>query len=79
MASISRLDLFVLNGTIYVGMRPPYEFATGTDPSTEELKVYVVTKYGEGKYGGGPDPNEKETGKREDVCYFKIDTIPDIP
>ncbi|HKY70904.1 MAG TPA: hypothetical protein VJL88_03215 [Nitrospira sp.] len=76
MASISRLELFVFDGTTYVGMRPLYEFATGTDSLTEELKVYVVTKYREGKYGGGPDPKEKETGKREDVCYFKIQTLP---
>jgi hypothetical protein len=79
MASISRLELLVFDGTTYVGMRPLYEFATGTDPLTEEMKVYVITKYREGKYGGGPNPNEKETGKREDVCYYKIRTVPYIP
>ncbi|NOS80098.1 MAG: hypothetical protein HOP32_00775 [Nitrospira sp.] len=79
MASISRLEPFVLEGTVYVGMRPLYELASGTDPVVEFSKVFVITKYREGKYGGGPDPNEKETGKREDVCYLKVRTKPYIP
>ena len=67
-------------GTVYVGMRPSHELASGTDPVTEFSKVVVITKYLEGKYGGGPDdPNEKETGKRDDVCYLKIRTKPYVP
>jgi hypothetical protein len=79
MASIDRLELFVFDGTTYVGMRPLYELATGSDPVNEFSKVYVITKYREGKYGGGPDPNERETGKREDICYLKIRTMPYHP
>jgi hypothetical protein len=79
MASISRLEPFVLEGTVYVGMRPLYELASGTDPVTEFSKVLAITKYREGKYGGGPDPNEKETGRRDDVCYLKVRTKPYIP
>lgn len=67
----------MVDGTIYVGMRPLYELATGSDQEVNEfLKVYVITKYREGKYGGRQDPKEKETGKREDVCYFRIHTLP---
>lgn len=79
MASISRLEPFMFDGTVYVGMRPLYELASGTDPVTEFSKVFVVTKYLEGKYGGGPDPNQKETGKRDDICYLKVRTKPYIP
>lgn len=79
MASISRLEPFVLHGTTYVGMRPLYELATGTDPVTEFSKIFIVAKYRGGKYGGGPDPNEKETGKRDDICYLKVRTQPYIP
>jgi len=79
MASISRLEPFVFAGIVYLAMRPLYELASGTDPVTEFSKVLVITKYLEGKYGGGPDPNEKETGKRDDVCYLKVRTEPYIP
>ncbi|CBK40118.1 protein of unknown function [Nitrospira defluvii] len=76
MASISRLEPFVLEGTVYVALRPLYELASGTDPVTEFSKVLVITKYRGGKYGGGPDPDEKESGKRDDVCYLKVRTEP---
>ena len=79
MASISRLEPFVLEGTVYVGMRPLYELVIGADPATEFSKVFIIAKYREGKYGGGPDPNEKETGKRDNVCYLKVRTKPYIP
>lgn len=79
MASISRLEPFLFHGTTYVGMRPLYELVTGSDPVTEFSKVFIITKYREGKYGGGPDPDEKETGKRDDICYLKVRTMPYIP
>jgi len=80
MASISRLDPFLFDGTTYVGMRPLYELATGPDPVVEFSKVYVIAKYREGKYGGGPDdPSEVETGKRDDTCYFKVRVVPYLP
>lgn len=79
MASISRLEPFLLHGTTYVGMRPLYELVTGADPATEFSKIFIIAKYREGKYGGGPDPNERETGKRDDICYLKVRTIPYIP
>lgn len=79
MASISRLEPFVLEGTVYVVLRPLYELATGTDPVTEFSKVLVITRYRGGKYGGGPDPDEKESGKRDDVCYLKVRTESYIP
>lgn len=79
MASISRLEPFVLEGTVYVALRPLYELASGTDPVTEFSKVLVITKYRGGKYGGGPDPDEKESGKRDDVCYLKVRTESYIP
>jgi hypothetical protein len=79
MASISRLDPFRFGGTTYIGMRPLYELVTGTDPVTEFSKVYIITKYRGGKYGGGPDPNEIETGKRDDICYLKVRTKTFVP
>ncbi len=79
MASISLVEPFLLGGTVYVVLRPLYELATGTDPVTEFSKVVVITKYRGGKYGGGPGPDEKETGKRDDICYLKVRTAPYVP
>lgn len=79
MAIISRLELFRSEGETYVGMRPLYELVAGTDLAVELSRVYVITKYREGKYGSDPDTGKNETGKRDDICYLKIHTKPFIP
>ncbi len=79
MAIIARLELFRSEGATYVGMRPLYELVAGTDSAVELSRVYVITKYREGKYGSDPDTGKNETGKRDDICYLKIHTKPFIP
>lgn len=79
MASISRLEPFLFDGTTYIGMRPLYELATGSDLANEFARIHVIAKYRQGKYGGGPEPNEPQTGERDDICYYKVRTKKFVP
>ena len=79
IAGISRLEPFLFHGTTYVSMRPLYELVAGSDEENEFSRILVVTKYRQGKYGGGPEPNEPQTGERDDVCYFKVRTKKFVP
>ncbi|SRR6266571_1064540 len=74
MASVSLLEPFILHGTTYISMRPLYELVTGSEPVHEFSRVLVITKYRRGKYGGGPEPDEPQTGERDDICYYKVRT-----
>ena len=79
MAAVSLLEPFIFNGTTYISMRPLYELVTGSDPANEFSRILVITKYRGGKYGGGPEPDELQTGEREDICYYKVRTKKFVP
>ncbi|TLY41328.1 MAG: hypothetical protein E6K59_09635 [Nitrospirae bacterium] len=79
LAGVSLLEPFTLHGTTYINMRPLYELSAGSDPASEFSRINVITKYRQGKYGGGPEPNEPETGERDDICYYKVRTKKFVP
>jgi len=76
---LSLLEPFILHGTTYISMRSLYELAAGSDPANEFSRIHVITKYRKGKFGGGPEPNEPQTGETDDICYYKVRTKKFVP
>lgn len=70
---LSVLEPFILHGTTYISMRALYELV-GFDPAHGFARMHVITKYRQGKFGGGPEPNEPQTGETQDICYYQVRT-----
>lgn len=75
---LSLLEPFILHSTTYISMRALYELV-GFDPAHGFARMHVITKYRQGKFGGGPEPDEPQTGETEDICYYQVRTEKFVP